>query len=154
MDPTRKRFVIGLVGVIVCPIICVTALIFMLVGSLVNQSRIPNSMQTDGTITSIELVTHQGADGKETDRIIYVNYNVDGVYYEDVKYPYSSFSMHEGDTVVVEYDPQDPTQIQSPITAKIGKYFLIGGGVVLVLSSAGLLASSILLSKNKRSRLT
>ncbi len=154
MDSTRKRFVIGLGGVIVCPILCVAALIFLLVGSLVNQSRVPNPVQTDGTITRIEFVTHQGADGEETDRIIYVNYNVDGVCYEDVRYPYSSLSMRTGDTVVVEYNPQDPTHIQSPITAKIGKYFMIGGGVVLVLSSAGLLASSILLSKNKRSRLT
>ena len=107
-------------------------LIFALVGAVMNFSSDDSYIKTDGTISRIEKVVPRDED--ENSYEIYVDYIVDGIRYEDVRYPYSSSSMHEGDTVVVEYDPQNPMKIQAPGVKKLGKIFMFIGVPLTVLA--------------------
>ncbi len=66
----------------------------------------------EGTITRI--IEYTDTDGSKAYHI-YVSYTDDkGNRFEDIEYPSYSFTMNEGDSVEVLYDPEKPGEIQSP----------------------------------------
>lgn len=68
---------------------------------------------------------------EEYDYTTYVDYEVNGVKYDDVVYGAYSSSMKEGDEVVVLYDVNNPEYIESP-SAKYVPYIVAGAAWVFL----------------------
>ncbi len=76
------------------------------------KSFMEKALQTTAVITDIVTKTRHTSDGKEIDHYVYVEYEVDGTEYEQRLNHYSS-SMRIGDTVEINYAPDNPASILS-----------------------------------------
>lgn len=98
---------------------------------------------TTGVIVGIERewsgTDEDGFD--QYDYTVYVNYEVDGQKYENVKYPSYDSSMQKGDEVEVLYQSSDPTNIaEGNLTGNATIMIVIGAvctlaGVVAVIKA-------------------
>ena len=99
---------------IIFAVVFVVAGIFVIVMG-VNRlnSKKDYDASTTGVIVGIEREwTGTDEDGfDQYDYTVYVNYEVDGQKYENVKYPSYDSSMQKGDEVEVLYQSSDPTNI-------------------------------------------
>ena len=86
-----------------------------------NQNKIKsNYRETQATITLIDNITDTYYDYDddtyvtETNTLVYVTFEVDGVEYKDIKLNYFDITMKEGKTIDILYNISDPTIIKSP----------------------------------------
>lgn len=101
-----------------------------------------NYQSVNGTISEIDEyydMLENNLEG-ETKHKVYVDFIADGKKYTEVEYPAYSSSMKEGGTVTILYDPENPTEIQSPggekipyIFAAVGTLMVAAGVFVVVM---------------------
>ena len=107
----------------------VIGLLFVVVGAVVLSLPKTEYSSAEGTILRIESYT-DGA-GEEQQEV-YVSYKDSaGVNHEDILYPAYSFSMKEGGTVTVLYDPASPENIQAPGGEYI-PYIVLAVGIIAI----------------------
>lgn len=106
--------------------ICLAVGIFLLV-EWVDFSK--SALSTDGVI--VDISRHYDHKRKEVEHDVTVEYIVDGIrYVRPLGYYYSS--MEVGQTVTVNYDPEDPDHIMSSPYLPLGLlavFFLVFGGI-------------------------
>ena len=115
------------------------AFVFVLVGILflvlgiVTSNKVKNSdtvyVETTGVISSI---TVEKPNKDETIYTVLVDYEADGVIYEDAEYGSYDSSMKEGDEVTVLYNQDDPTDITYPGFEKLPTIICIAGALAIV----------------------
>lgn len=116
------------VFIVIMAIIALAAGVYIMIFSTAGFEK------TTAEIVSIEEIT--GADAEDTEYIVTVKYDVDGVTYTEELDTYKS-SYGEGQTISVMYDPDDPATVRAG--DKGPGIYLIGLGIVLL---AGLFLSS------------
>ncbi len=125
-------------------------LIFMIIGiniKIMTEGIKKNSVKTDATITNIRSFTN--SDG-ESDYIVEVSFEVDGVYYSG-RLDYYDITMDKGDRVTIYYNPDNPSEILSHGGTVIFYIFLIvGGGVAII---GGMLTGIFVTEKSQKKKL-
>ncbi len=128
--------------------------IFIIVGIMANvkSSQFKEyAVEVNGVIEDIVIEEHTD----ETDYDVYVSYEYDGVYYEDIHIDFYSSSMSEGQEIDLLIDPDNPTDIHSSegdlfftlMFVGMGGLFALIGYIILIVSflnkkkKAGLLES-------------
>ena len=98
-------------------------------------------LQTEATIVNIEEYYEDFGSDRQLMNRVYIDYEVDGVKYENVEFNAYDSSMKVGGTVTIEYSPEDPTVIQSTgdgwmlyIFILVGAIAFVGGVISLVRS--------------------
>ncbi|MBQ6569575.1 MAG: DUF3592 domain-containing protein [Clostridia bacterium] len=87
-------------------------------------------IETEAVIENI-IEEYDSAD-EEYEYTVYVKYVVDGKQYSNIQYPGYSSSMKIGDTVTVEYNRDNPSELRNEIPSFIA-YVLFGiGGLCLL----------------------
>ena len=104
----RKLF-----SIIFAVVFVVAGIVVIVMGVNRLHSKSDYDASTTGVIVGIEREwTGTDEDGfDQYDYTVYVNYEVDGQKYENVKYPSYDSSMQKGDEVEVLYQSSDPTNI-------------------------------------------
>ncbi len=96
------------------------AVVFVVVGVFVivmGVNRLNSKKDYDASTTGVIVGIEREWSGTDEDGFdqydytVYVNYEVDGQKYENVKYPSYDSSMKKGDEVEVLYQSSDPTNI-------------------------------------------
>lgn len=122
-------FIIG----IIFAFIGVTFIIAGFIVSAQTKSFLNNSEQTDAVISQIEADHYKMNGKRRINYDVWVKYTVDGIQYEEFLNYYSS-SMHEGDIITINYDPNDPSKIiSSSGSIVIVLVFIPIGGVFALL---------------------
>ncbi len=113
-------------GFLVFALACLFFIIFCAV-CLAQRSGITFA-ETEGVIVDIT----SDYIGEEQQHYVYVDYTADGIEYNNVRYNEYNAWMKIGDTVTVNYNVENPTQIESPSSTT---WFI----VIIIISSIGLL---------------
>jgi hypothetical protein len=100
---------------------------------------------TEAIITDI-VVTRDIDNGRNYD--VYIDYEIDGTKYDDVRIKYYNSSMDIGDTITVYYDPSNPSEVRMKMGSVIVLLVLVPIGVVF--SIVGILLFSIAHRKKKK----
>lgn len=90
-------------------------------------------VETTGKIVNIEEMRNLTAepDEEEWTYTVYVDYTVDGKEYKNVEYGAYDSSMEIGDEVTIEYNAEDPAQIQAPGADKVP--YIVGAASILII---------------------
>ncbi len=125
--------------------------IFIIVGIMANvkSSQFKEyAVEVNGVIEDIVIEEHTD----ETDYDVYVSYEYDGVYYEDIHIDFYSSSMYEGQEIDLLIDPDNPTDIHSSDGDLFFTLMFVGLGGLFALIGYIILIVSIL-NKKKKARL-
>lgn len=134
-------FLLGAIALIVFPIL----------SKFQYDNLVATMKSIEATIVDIDLdINRYGPDEQE----IYITYEVDDVVYNrelstDTKIAFSAGEgahYRVGDTIDIFYNPQNPNQIATPRSVKVGYGYLVVGLIVFVLAMVGL----VFLLKNRR----
>lgn len=93
-------------------IICIIALVFVVTSVVLMNASKKELLETNGTI--VKFVENYSDNGEYESTDTYIDYSVNGKEYKNVKYGAYDSKMEIGDEVVVLYDENDPTFIQTP----------------------------------------
>lgn len=93
-------------------IICIIALVFVVASVVLMNAPKKELIETNGTI--VKFVENYADNGEYESTDTYIDYSVNGKEYKNVKYGAYDSKMKIGDEVVVLYDENDPTFIQTP----------------------------------------
>lgn len=122
-------FLMGIIYVIV-------GIIFLIVGitiSVHNNKFLKNAQQTNAVISQIEKEYYNDSHGdRKTRHSVWVKYEIDGRQYEELLDYYSS-DMREGDTIIINYSPDDPSKIITNMGSKILGFVIIPLGSIFAL---------------------
>lgn len=130
-------------------------IIFLIVGLTIsahNKEFLKNSQQTNAVISQIEKEYYNDSDGdRKTKHSVWVKYEINGKQYEELLDYYSS-DMQEGDTIIINYSPDDPSEIITNMGSKILGFVIIPlGGIFALLGLVFILKK--VLSDQKRNKL-
>ncbi len=120
---------------ILFPVIAVAAgIVVIVLGAKKMSSKKNYDASVTGVITGIEREwTGTDEDGfDQYDYTVYVDYEVDGRKYENVKFPAYDSSMHKGDEIEILYQSSNPENIAEGNVAG-NAVFIIAVGAVLAL---------------------
>ena len=136
-------------------IYAIVGIIFLIVGitiSVHNNNFLKTAQQTNAVISQIEKEYYNDSDGeRKTKHSVWVKYEIDGRQYEELLDYYSS-DIHEGDTIIINYSPDDPSKIITNMGSKILGFVIIPLGSVFALLGYILIMKKIL-SGQKRNKL-
>ncbi len=121
---------------IILPIVFVAAGIVMIVMGVNRLNSKKNyDASTTGVIVGIEREwTGTDADGfDQYDYTVYVDYEVDGKKYENVKYPTYDSSMQKGDEVEILYQSANPANIAEGNLSGNATFMIVFGVVVALI---------------------
>lgn len=123
------------------------ALAFMVIGAVfagfgIYMCTVPEKERLTTTGTLVEIVESIEAADDQVTHETYVDYTVDGKEYKHAYYGAYETGMKVGDTVEVQYLPEDPTDIQAPGAEKV-KYVFAGAGIVAFIVGLGILIKFI-----------
>ena len=82
----------------------------------------------------VEISESYNPASESTEHEVFVDYEVNGTYYEHAPYFSYDSSMELGGKVTVLYDPDDPSQIQAP-GFEIVPWVTLGAGVLVTLGT-------------------
>lgn len=141
---------------ITVPILLLVSAIFIITGifaiNKVNSDK-KYYRETSAVITKIDTYTEydKDADGdttKKTVHDVYVTYTVDDTTYTNVKLPYYTAGMKEGQTITITYDYRNPGKpvISANTFFIIGIVAIVAGGLTIL----SIIVYSIIRIKNKK----
>ena len=117
-------------------IYAIVGIIFLIVGiaiSVHNNNFLKNAQQTNAVISQIEKEYYNDSDGdRKTKHNVWVKYEVDSRQYEELLDYYSS-DMREGDTIIINYSPNDPSKIITNMGSKILGFVIIPLGSIFAM---------------------
>ena len=136
-------------------IYAIVGIIFLIVGitiSVHNNNFLMNAQQTNAVISRIEKEYYYDSDGeRKAKHSAWVKYEINGRQYEELLDYYSS-DMHEGDTIIINYSPDDPSKIITNMGSKILGFVIIPLGSIFALLGLILIMKKIH-SDQKRNKL-
>lgn len=136
-------------------IYAIVGIIFLIVGitiSVHNNNFLKNAQQTNAVISQIEKEYYNDSDGeRKTKHSVCVKYEINGRQYEELLDYYSS-DMREGDTIIINYSPDDPSKIITNMGSKILGFVIIPLGSIFALLGFILIMKKIH-SDQKRNKL-
>lgn len=136
-------------------IYAIVGIIFLIVGitvSVHNNNFLKTAQQTNAVISQIEKEYYNDSHGDRKARhSVRVKYEIDGKQYEELLNYYSS-DMREGDTIIINYSPDDPSKIITNMGSKILGFVIITLGSIFALLGFILIMKKIL-SDQKRNKL-
>lgn len=104
-------------------------IIFAIAVFIINNKN-SNFIETEATVTKIELASEEHYEGEEkveATYTVYVVYTVDGKEYNNDIGDYFEDKYKVGDKVSVHYNPSDPSQISEPTGIWLPIVFLVVG---------------------------
>lgn len=116
----------------------IIGLLFTVVSILILFSPEGETETTSAVITEIEVSYNEEGD---RDFTVYVDYTVAGTEYTHIWLGSYSSSMHEGDTIEINYDPADPTAISAVGSDEVLYVVLIAGLLALAVGVLMLIRS-------------
>ncbi len=136
-------------------IYAIVGIIFLIVGitiSVHNNNFLKNAQQTNAVISRIEKEYYYDSDGeRKAKHSAWVKYEINGRQYEELLDYYSS-DMREGDTIIINYSPDDPSKIITNMGSKILGFIIIPLGSIFALLGLILIMKKIH-SDQKRNKL-
>ncbi len=136
-------------------IYAIVGIIFLIVGiaiSVHNNNFLKNAQQTNAVISRVEKEYYKDSDGdRKTKHNVWVKYEINGKQYEELLDYYSS-NMREGDTIIINYSPDDPSEIITNTGSKILDLVIIPLGSILAMLGLFFILKKIL-SDQRRKRL-
>lgn len=144
MSMKKSNKVLYILGSVFLPI---GVLILIIAGFVLANSQkfYSNAQTTEAIITDI-VSTRDIDNGRNYD--VYINYEIDGTKYDDVRLNYYNSSMDIGDTITVYYDPSNPSKVRMKMGSILVLFALVPIGVIFTF--VGLLLFSIVYRKKKR----
>lgn len=136
-------------------IYAIVGIIFLIVGitiSVHNNNFLKKTQQTNAVISRIEKEYYYDSDGeRKAKHSVWVKYEIDDRQYEELLDYYSS-DMRKGDTILINYSPDDPSKIITNIGSKILGFVIIPlSGIFAMLGLVFILKK--ILSDKKRNKL-
>lgn len=136
-------------------IYAIVGTIFLIVGitiSVHNNNFLNNAQQTNAVISRVEKEYYYDSDGeRKAKHSVWVKYEIDDRQYEELLDYYSS-DMRKGDTIIINYSPDDPSKIITKIGSNIIGFVIIPlGGIFALLGLVFILKK--VLSDKKRNKL-
>lgn len=136
-------------------IYAIVGIIFLIIGiaiSVHNNNFLKNAQQTNAVISRVEKEYYKDSDGdRKTKHNVWVKYEINGKQYEELLDYYSS-NMREGDTIIINYSPDDPSEIITNTGSKILDLVIIPLGSILAMLGLFFILKKIL-SDQRRKRL-
>ena len=136
-------------------IYAIVGIIFLIIGitiSVHNNNFLNSAQKTNAVISKIEKEYYNDSDGeRKTKHSVCVKYEINGKQYEELLDYYSS-DMREGDTIIINYSPDDPSKIITNMGSKILGFVIIPLGSIFALLGLILIMKNIH-SDQKRNKL-
>ena len=113
------------IGILVVGIAFVIASVFVL--------KAPKVERVETEATVVEINEDYDSINETTTYEVFVDYEVDGKQYTHAEYGSYTTGMKVGDKVTVEYNPEDPSDVQAPGADNIPYIILAVGAVAVIL---------------------
>lgn len=144
----KRKKTVDIVYLILALVFCFLGLNFMIIGATVFgtiHGKMKDAIEIEATITDISYM----GGGANDSHNVYVSYEFEGQQYDYVRLNTYTSSMHEGDTITVYIDDNNPGEV---IGTGWSEFIFLGvfGGIGLVFFAIGLIFVALIVKKNRK----